>query len=131
MASVGRQTACLHSFVPSNTGFDSGSGVDAIAGAVFYTDGTYHEQDKEASKRALANRQGALRQMKEEDDLIRDALAGPTNEDPVAALLTELNKRRVKTMGKHGFFFSHDNSQLQSMQRPQAYDCGLQHFAAL
>jgi hypothetical protein len=30
------------------TGIDNGSDVDAVAGAVFYTDGTYDEQDEEA-----------------------------------------------------------------------------------
>src|SRR5258707_13080175 len=44
------------------TGIDSASDVDAIAGAVFYTDGTYDEQDNDAFKRALTNRQGALQQ---------------------------------------------------------------------
>ena len=102
------------------TGIDSGSDVDAIAGAVFYTDGTYDEQDKDAFKRALANRQGSLQQMKEEDELIRNALADSTNEHPVAAVLTELNKRRVEAMDKPGqrFFFSPGPSNLQNLQRP-------------
>src|SRR5258708_6945443 len=78
------------------TGIDSASDLDVIAGAVFYTDGTYDEQDKDAFKRALANRQGSLQQMKEEDELIRNALADSTNDHPVAAVLTELNKRRVE-----------------------------------
>jgi hypothetical protein len=42
------------------TGIDSASDLDVIAGAVFYTDGTYDEQDEDAFKRALANRQGSL-----------------------------------------------------------------------
>ncbi len=100
------------------TGIDSASDVDAIAGAVFYTDGTYDEQDKDAFKRALTNRQGALQQMKEEDELIRNALSDSTNEHPVAAVLTELDKRRVEAMGKQGFFFSPGPSNLQNLQRP-------------
>jgi hypothetical protein len=63
-----------------------------------------------------------LQQMKEEDELIRNALADPTNEHPVAGLLTELNKRRVEAMGKPGQgFFPMDISNLQNMQRPQTY----------
>jgi hypothetical protein len=78
------------------TRIDSASDLDVIAGAVFYTDGIYDEQDEDAFKRALANRQGSLQQMKEEDELIRNALADSTNDHPVAAVLTELNKRRVE-----------------------------------
>lgn len=102
------------------TGIDSGSDVDAIAGAVFYTDGTYDEQDKDAFKRALSNRQGSLQQMKEEDDLIRNALADSTNEHPVATVLTELNKRHVEAMDKPAqrFFFSPGPPNLQNLQRP-------------
>ena len=102
------------------TGIESGSDLDAIAGAVFYVDGTYDEQDKDAFKRALANRQGPLQQMKEEDELIRNALADRANEHPVAAVLTELNKRRVEAMDKAGHtFFPMDHSTLQYIQRPQ------------
>jgi len=46
------------------------------------------EQDKDAFKRVLAHRQGQLQQMKEEDELIRNALADPTNDHPVAMVLT-------------------------------------------
>ncbi len=102
------------------TGIDSASDVDAIAGAVFYTDGTYDERDKDAFKRALANRQGALKEMKEADELIRNALADPTNDHPVAGVLTELNKRRVEAMDKADHtFFPMDHSTLQYIQRPQ------------
>jgi hypothetical protein len=100
------------------TGIDSASDLDVIAGAVFYTDGRYDEQDKDAFRRALANRQGSLQHMKEEDELIRNALADSTNEHPVAAILTELNKRQFEEMGKHGFFYSPGPSNLQNLQRP-------------
>ena len=100
------------------TGIESGSDLDAIAGAVFYVDGTYDEQDKDAFKRALANRQGALQQMKEEDELIRNALADATNEHPVAVVLTELNKRRIEAMGKPNQGFPPINfSNLENLQR--------------
>jgi hypothetical protein len=100
------------------TGIDNDSQLDVIAGAVFYTDGTYDEQDKDAFKRALTNRQAALQQMKDEDELMRNALADATNEHPVAAVLTELNKRRMEAMDKQGFFFSPGTSNLQNLQRP-------------
>lgn len=102
---------------------NSGSELDISAGAVFYTDGTYDEQDKDAFKRALANRQGALQQMKEENELIRSVLADPTNEHPVAVVLAELNKRRVEAMGKpnQGLFPPMNFSNLENLQRPQAY----------
>ena len=106
------------------TGIDSASDVDAIAGAVFYVDGTYYEQDKDAFKRLLANRRGSLRQMKEEDELIRNALADATNDHPIAAVLTELNKRRVEAMGKPNQGFPPMNfSNLENFQRPP---CGKQ-----
>ena len=99
------------------TGIDSASDLDVIAGAVFYTDGTYDEQDEDAFKRALANRQGSLQQMKEEDELIRNALADSTNDHPVAVALTELNKRRAEAMDNphQGFFSPMNPSNLQNL----------------
>ena len=103
-------------------GINSASELDIIAGVVFYTDGTYDEQDKDAFKRTLAERQGALKEMKEADELIRNALADSTNDHPVAAVLTELNKRRLEAMDKTGRgFFGMDTSTLRAMQQPQAY----------
>jgi hypothetical protein len=103
-------------------GINSASELDIIAGVVFYTDGTYDEQDKDAFKRTLAERQGALKEMKEADELIRNALADPTNDHPVAAVLAELNKRRLEAMDRPGRgFFRIDTSTLRAMQQPQAY----------
>jgi hypothetical protein len=105
------------------TGIDNGSDVDAIAGAVFYADGRYEEQDKDAFKRTLEERQRALKEMKEADELMRNALADPTNDHPVAVVLAELNKRRVAAMDKpgNGFFFSSEPSNLKYLQQPQLY----------
>ena len=103
------------------TGIESGSDLDTIAGAVFYNDGTYDEQDKDALKRALTNRQGSLQQMKEEDELIRNALADAKNEHPIAVVLTEMNKRRVEQMNKPGPQFPMDIQNLRRMQEPIAY----------
>jgi hypothetical protein len=105
------------------TGIDSGSDLDAIAGVVFYTDGTFDQQDEDSFKRMLAYRQHQLQQMKDEDELIQNALADPANEHPVAGVLTELNKRRVEEMDKPGHQFPMDlsSSELRSMQQPLAY----------
>jgi hypothetical protein len=81
-------------------GIDSGADVDATAGAVFYTDGTFDKQDEDAFKQMLAYRQHQLQQMRDEDELIRNALADATNVHPVAGVLTEINKRRVEEMDK-------------------------------
>jgi hypothetical protein len=103
-------------------GINSASELDIIAGAVFYVDGTYDHLDKDAFKRTLEERQGALKEMKEANELIRNALADSSNDHPVAAVLTELNKRRLDAMDKPGRgFFRMDTSTLQNMQRPQLY----------
>jgi hypothetical protein len=105
------------------TGINSGTELDIAAGAVFYSDPTYDQQDEDAFKQMLSYRQHQLRQMKDEDELIRNALADPSNEHPVAGVLTELNKRRVEEMDKQGQRFPMDlsNSELRSMQQPIAY----------
>jgi hypothetical protein len=82
------------------TGINSGSELDLVAGVVFYTDGTYEEQDEDSFKRMLTNRQAQLQQMKEADELIRNALADTANDHPVAAVLKELSKRHVEAMEK-------------------------------
>jgi hypothetical protein len=71
----------------------------------------------------LAYRQHQLQQMKDEDELIRNALADEGNAHPVAAVLTELNKRRVEEMDKPGRQFPMDlsSSEMRSMQQPIAY----------
>src|SRR5260370_33369249 len=81
------------------TGINSGSELDVTAGVVFYTDASYDEQDEDAFKRLLAMRQGGLQQMKDANELIRNALADTTNEHPVAAVLRRLNKHRAERMG--------------------------------
>jgi hypothetical protein len=104
------------------TGINSGSELDITAGVVFYTDGTYEEQDEDAFKRMLTNRQAQLHQMKEADELIRNALVDPTNDHPVAEVLTELRKRRAEALDKPGqFFFTMDITNLKYMQQLQAY----------
>jgi hypothetical protein len=97
------------------TGINSASELDIVAGVVFYVDGSYDQQDEDAFKRMLVERQGSLKEMKEADELIRKALADSTDEHPVAALLTELNKPG------NGLFFSMDQSNLKYMQQPVAY----------
>lgn len=101
-------------------GINSGSEFDFVAGVVFYADGSYDQSDEDAFKRLLGMRQSALQQMKDANELIRNALADTTNEHPVAGVLTELNKRRVEAMDKPNQtgFFPMDDGVLRSLQQP-------------
>ena len=104
------------------TGINSGSELDITAGAVFYADGSYDQQDEDAFKQMLASRQAQLQQMKDTDELIRNALADEPNAHPVAVVLTQLNKRRVEELDKPGQRYSPmDDSELRSMQQPISY----------
>ncbi len=78
------------------TGINSASEQDITAGVVFYTDGTYEEQDKDAFKRMIANRQKDLLVMKKVNEAIENALADPANDHPVAAALAELTKAAIE-----------------------------------
>jgi hypothetical protein len=102
------------------TGINSGSELDVVAGVVFYADGSYEKSDEDAFKRLLTMRQSGRQQMKEQDEVIRNALADTTNEHPVAAVLTELNKRRAEAMEKpnHMGFFPMDLGSLRYLQQP-------------
>src|SRR5260370_28788125 len=102
------------------TGINSGSELDAVAGVVFYTDGSYAQSDEDAFKRLLGMRQSGLQQMEETKESIRKALADTTNEHPVATVLTELNKRRVEAMEKPNQmgFFPMDLGTLRYLQQP-------------
>jgi hypothetical protein len=102
------------------TGINSASDLDITVGAVFYADATFEQQNEDAFKRMLAYRQGALKEMKEADELMRNALADTGNDHPIAGVLTELDKRRVEAMDKADHtFFPMDHSTLQYIQRPQ------------
>lgn len=104
------------------TGINSLSELGMAAGAVFYADGSYDQQDEDAFKEMLAYRQHQLQQMKNTDELIRNALADEANVHPVAVVLTQLNKRRVEEMGKPGQRFPDlSDPELQSMQQPISY----------
>ena len=105
------------------TGINSNSEVDMVAGAVFYADGSYDQQDEDAFKEMLANRQHQLQQMKDTDELIRNALADEANAHPVAVVLTQLSKRRVEEMDRPSQRFPMDlsDSELRSMQQPISY----------
>jgi hypothetical protein len=71
------------------TGINSNSEPGMAAGAVFYADGSYDQQDEDAFKEMLAYRQHQLRRMKDTDELIRNALADEANAHPVAVVLTQ------------------------------------------
>src|SRR5260370_42077917 len=78
-------------------GFNSGSELDIASGVVFYTNGTYEEQAKDAFKRMIANRQKDLLVMKKVNEAIQNSLADQTNEHPTAAALAELTKAAIET----------------------------------
>jgi hypothetical protein len=103
------------------TYINSGSELDIVAAVVFYVDGSYDQQDENAFKQMLTYRQGQLQAMKEADELIRKALADPSNDHPVAAVITEMNKRRVEQMDKPGPQFPMDIQNLRRMQEPIDY----------
>ena len=105
------------------TGINSGSELDITAGAVFYADGSYDQQDEDAFKQMLAYRQHELQQMKDTDELIRNALADESNSHPVAVALTQLKERRVEELDKPGQQFPMYllDSALRSMQQPISY----------
>ena len=106
------------------TGMSSGSELDITAGAVFYADGSYDQQDEDAFKQTLAYRQHQLQQMKDTDELIRNALADEPNAHPVAAVLTQLKKRRVDELDKPGqqqVPMDLSEAELRSMQQPISY----------
>jgi hypothetical protein len=101
-------------------GMNSGSELDITYGVVFYTDGSYDQTDDEAFKRLLGMRQDTLQQMKEANEVIRTALADPTNDHPVAVASRELNTRRLEAMDKpnHQGFSQMDLGGLQYLQQP-------------
>jgi hypothetical protein len=105
------------------TGINSNSELGMAAAAVFYADGSYDQQDEDAFKQMLADRQHQLQEMKDTDELIRNALADEANAHPVAVVLTQLSKRRVEEMDKPGQRFPMDlsDSELRSMQQPISY----------
>ena len=105
------------------TGISSGSELDITASAVFYAEGSYDQQDEDAFKQMLAYRQHQLQQMKDTDELIRNALVDESNAHPVAVVLTQLKKRRVEELDKPGQQFPMDLSEaeLRSMQQPISY----------
>src|SRR5215467_5700301 len=106
------------------TGISSGSELDITAGAVFYADGSYDQQDEDAFKQMLAYRQHQLQQMKDTDELIRNALADESNAHPVAVVLTQLEKRRVEELDKPGqqqIPMDLSKAELRSVQQPIGY----------
>jgi hypothetical protein len=80
-------------------GANSGTELDITADVVFYADASFDKQNDDAFKRFLATRQGTLMAMKNENGIIKNALASPTSEHPTAAI-TELSKYLVAEMNQ-------------------------------
>jgi hypothetical protein len=77
------------------------SNVDAVANVVFYTDGTFDEQNKNTFKGMLAGRQRQLLIDKEVIQAIDNALANKADDHPGAAALAELTKIAVEQTVKY------------------------------
>jgi hypothetical protein len=76
-------------------GINSGADVNAVADVVFYTDGTFDEQNKEGFKRIVVERQRELLAIKKANEIIRGALADSANDHPTATAIEELAKAAV------------------------------------
>jgi hypothetical protein len=63
-------------------GFEASGGFDAVAGVVFYADGSFEKEDDNAFKRMLADRRSQLPEMQKADQIMRAALADETDEQP-------------------------------------------------
>jgi len=111
-------------------GIDSGSELDFTAGVVFYGDGSFDKPDEDVFKRMLATRQGQLLAMRRVNEVIKNALADPTNDHPTAVALTELSKYVVEGMTRkqdgpydpdrdEHMYLQGDIQDLQNMQQPR------------
>ena len=86
---------------PEPTNTKDISNVNAVVDVVFYTDGTFDEQHKDAFKGMLAGRQRQLLIDKEVIQAIDNALANKADGHPGAAALTELTKIAVEQTVKY------------------------------
>jgi hypothetical protein len=77
------------------------SDVEAVADVVFYSDATFDEQNAEAFRLMLADRQRQLLIDKEVIQSIDNALANKADDHPGAAALTELTKIAVEQTVKY------------------------------
>ena len=75
------------------------SNVVVSPSVLFYVDGSFDQHDGDRFNRMLATRQGDLFGKKETDKIIRDVLAGPTNEHPCAAVIAALAKMVGQSLG--------------------------------
>lgn len=80
------------------------SDVEAVVDVVFYSDATFDEQNAEAFRLMLADRQRQLLIDKEVIQAIDNALANKTDNHPGAAALTELTKMAVEQTVKYSHY---------------------------
>jgi hypothetical protein len=81
-------------------GIESDSELVFTAGMIFYGDGSFDKEDEDAFKQMLARRQGQLLAMKRVNEIVKNALADPTNDHPTAVALTEVSKYIVEGMAR-------------------------------
>jgi hypothetical protein len=80
------------------------SNVDAVVDVVFYTDGTFDEQNRDTLKGMLAGRQRQLLIDKEVIQAIDNALANKADNHPGVAALAELTKIAVEQTVKYSSY---------------------------
>ena len=80
------------------------SEVKAVVDVVFYTDATFDEQNTDAFKLMLANRQRQLLTIQRVNSAVENALADKTNDHPTAAAMTELTKFAVEQTVKYAVY---------------------------
>jgi hypothetical protein len=81
-------------------GINTDFGLDAVADVVFYADGTFYEQNEDAFKRMLADRQRQLLAIKKSNEIIQNALADSTNEHPITTAITGLARAATESMSR-------------------------------
>jgi hypothetical protein len=110
-------------FAPGTTrdmtmnGIESGSELEFTAAVVFYADGSFDKQDEDAFKQMLAGRQGELLAMKKVNEIVKNALADPTNDHPSTAAIAELTKYVVElATRKQDARYDPERDQRQSLE---------------
>jgi hypothetical protein len=72
--------------------------VKAAADVVFYSDGTFDEQNEDEFKRMLGRRQSELLALKKVNEIVRDALSDAANDHPTEAAITKLAEAAAEAM---------------------------------
>lgn len=88
---------------------------NVVADAVFCADGSYDEQNKDAFKRMVSERQRQLLATKKAKEIMRNALADTKSEHPAATVIAELSKVAADAIARK------QNSRYDPEQSQQMY----------